>query len=663
MLERRLTWLAGGILLWGAAVFVKLVSLQVFEHARYADLARSRQELGIEVPAPRGAIFDRTGQPLAMSVAARTIIVNPLKINIESASDLLSRVLHLDRAQLYARMKSAVANQRGYLVVKRRVEQDEWERVQSQPVDYIDVQNESRRHYPNGALAAHVLGSVDSEEKGNYGIEKFLDADLRGVPGTARLLTDVKRRGIESSIVKEAKPGAALTLTIDARVQHVAERELAAAVLAHEATSGSAVVMNPNTGDIIALASYPTFNPNEPPKPDEPAGLRMNHAIEAPFEPGSVFKVITLSAALETTKLTPDSIIDCGHGSISLPGRVIHEAHGGYGAIPMAMVLAKSSNVGAIRVGMQVGEQNMFDYVRKFGFGQKTGIPLPYESRGRLRPLNIWGTTSLASVSMGQEISVTTVQLAQAASLVANGGLLVKPRLVLKRGNQPVPLEKPARAINAETAVTMRAMMEGVVLVGTGSKARLAGYTSGGKTGSAQIFDFATKHYTHSYNGSFMGFAPVGNPAIVIVVTLNGTHGTSGFGGAAAAPVFQAIASEALRVLDVPKDLPEEEKPRARTLLAKNPPVDAPPIDSGSGRPNILEDGDGEEQAATAPYPLSPGPKAPDFRGMSMRAVLSAASAKGLAIQPDGSGLARYQEPAPGAPLRQGDRIRVVFAR
>ena len=288
-------------------------------------------------------------------------------------------------------------------------------------------------------VAAHVLGSVDFEEKGNAGIEKALDAELRGIPGQTRLLTDVKRRGIDSQLSTEARPGTSITLSLDERLQFVAERAIAAAVESHHAVSGSVVVMNPYTGDVLAMASYPTYNPNVPPQPGETMRTRMNHAVSVPFEPGSVFKVINLSAALETTNLNPESPINCHGGVLRLPGRIIHDSHLGMGVVPMRTVLAKSSNIGAIEIGMRVGQENMYNYVRKFGFGQKTGIQLPAESGGMFRKLTRWGKTSLASVSMGQEVSVTTLQLAQAASVIANGGLLVRPRLVLKKGDQVDP--------------------------------------------------------------------------------------------------------------------------------------------------------------------------------------------------------------------------------
>jgi cell division protein FtsI (penicillin-binding protein 3) len=663
MVERRLTWLALGVFLWGGSIFYKLVSLQVLHHQEYVLQARKHQEEVRTIPAPRGTIFDRNGRPLAMSIPTEWVYVNPLKVpDIGVAADVLSQFLHLDRAELYGRLKYAQENNRGYLVVKKNITFDEGQHLRDVSFDWIKIQTDSQRHYPKGMLAAHILGGVDFSEHGNGGVEKALDAELSGVPGQELLLKDVKHRGIDSQSARAARPGTAITLTIDERLQFVAERELAAGVASHSASSGSVVVMNPNTGEILALASYPTFNPNDPPVSYQDIVNRQNHATAVPFEPGSVFKVVTLSAALETTRLRPESLIDCGLGPITLFGRTIHEAHTYYGTIPMADVLKHSSNIGAIKVGMQVGQSSLFQYVTKFGFGQRTGAPLPGESRGRLRPLKKWGATSLASVAIGQEISVTTVQLARAISAVANGGLLVQPRLVLRRGDDLVPTQPGVRIIRPETAITMRQMMEGVVTVGgTGyPEARLAGYSVAGKTGSAQIFDFATKHYTHNYNGSFVGMVPLTNPTMVVVVTLNGTHGVNGYGGRAAAPVFHAVATEALRLLEVPKDLPDEP---AVTLVAQtqSDPDDAAAFDELAAGQNILLDSeeDADEQDAAVPE----GPTVPNFKGKTMRDVLAEAASKGIIVLPNGSGVARVQFPAAGAALHPGERIRVKFSR
>lgn len=655
---RRLAWLAAGALLWAAFILAKLISLQVLHHDEYARLARQQQERLVEIPAPRGTIYDRGGQPLAMSVPMDSVFVNPVRVpDPIVASEILSRILDLDRDELYGRIVWARENHRGFLPVKRKISPEEAERLRSLRLEWIEFQDESQRHYPKGSVAAHVLGSVDHQEKGNGGLEFGLDRELRGHAGTERLLTDVKRRGIDSHLATQPQAGKSITLTIDERIQFAAERDLKNAVIEHRCKTGSLVVMNPHNGEILAMASYPTFDPNKPPAPGEKLSSRLNLAVSAPFEPGSVFKVITLAAALETTNLRPNSIINCGNGSFNLFGRVIHEAKHGYGSLPMAMVLAKSSNIGAIQIGLKVGERNLYDYVRSFGFGKATKIPLPAESAGVVRPLKRWIRSSIGSVAMGHEISTTTLQLAQACSVIANGGLLVKPKLVLKRGEERVPSAEPRRILRPETAITMRQMMEGVVISpgGTGRRARLEGYSSAGKTGSAQIFDPATRHYSHRYNASFIGFAPVANPAIVVVVTLNGSTGSAGFGGVVAAPVFRSVAQEALRVMDVPRDLPDEVPPE---------PVGTPQdlndlAIAEAGDPVLVQ----EVLAEDVPEVEYNGPRVPNFSGKTMRAVLEESSESGLPVLLDGTGIALRQFPPAGAALHEGERIRVQFGR
>jgi len=661
--SRRLSWLAIGVLVWGAIIFGKLVLLQIVRHDRYLAVARQQQERLVEIPAPRGSIFDRSDHPLAMSVTMDSVSVNPRLVpDLQVAAGILSGILNLDRDALYGRLKYYSDMGKGFMWVKRKISPEESRSLRRLRLEWIDFHSESQRHYPNLQLAANLLGSVDHEEQGNSGIEAALNEDLAGHPGTERLLTDVKRRGIDSQLDTEAHAGSSITLTIDDRIQYVAEQAIGEAVRKHNAKTGSVVVMNPHNGEVYAMASYPTFDPNKAPTRSEEPGARFNNAISVPFEPGSVFKIITVAAALETTNLRPETIINCGGGALTLFGRTIHEAKHGYGSIPMSDVLARSSNIGAILVGLRVGQERMHDYVRRFGFGQRTGITLPAESPGIVRKLKVWGATSLASVAMGHEISTTTLQLAQACSVVANGGLLVRPRIVLKKDGQPYPAPPPQRVIRAETAITMRKMMEGVVVLpyGTGHRfARLDGYSSGGKTGSAQIYDFANRRYTHTYNGSFIGFAPVPNPAIVVVVTVNGTHGTAGFGGVAAAPVFKTVAQEALRVLDVPKDLPDAPPPEEKKKAPEKEEINDLSI---AELANPEEAGE-KPEVAVAPPPRVNGPTVPNFKGMTLRAVLAEASSRGIQLQVDGSGIAQLQQPAAGSPLRHGEPILVRFAK
>jgi cell division protein FtsI (penicillin-binding protein 3) len=675
----RLRWLVRLLLIWAAAIILRLVYLQVIEHDEYQREAQIQHERQIEVPAPRGTIFDRNGQALAKSIPVDSVCVNPLRVpDLAVASEILGKILALDSNDLLGKLRLAVNAQRGFMWVKRRITPEESNRLRGLNLDWIEFRQESRRFYPDGQLAAHVIGSVDFAEKGNAGIEQSLDDDLTGRSGEATILSDVKQRAFDAEIANEVEPGRDVVLTIDSRIQYVAERELAAAAEKAHVTTGAVVVMNPRNGEILALASWPTFNPNDPPKPGETLSARNNVAVTTPYEPGSVFKVVTVSAALETTNLTPASIINCNNGVLRLPGRVVHEAHHGYGLLPVADVLAKSSNIGAIQIATRMGQQNLYEYVKRFGFGKESGIALPSESAGLFKPLRKWGATTYASVAMGHEISVTAVQLVRTCSVIANGGMLVRPKLVLKRqrpGELPEydPDVSAARILKPETAITMRQMMEGVVLHGTGKSARLRGYTSGGKTGTAQIYDFAGHSYTHKYNGSFMGFAPLQNPAIAMVVTLNGTNGTSGYGGAVAAPVFREIATAALRFLDVPRDLPEDlpaekddgpndtydlsiaglDPNEGPELVSSVPPlVQGPPMLAGSDQRPFLP---ASNQLV--------GPKVPNFSGMTMREVVQQASAGGLQIEMVGRGIARAQFPPAGATLPKGEKVRIAFGR
>jgi cell division protein FtsI (penicillin-binding protein 3) len=679
------------LMLWALAIFGKLVTLQVVQHAKYSAIARSQQEHQVDIPAPRGSILDRNGEPLALSVPVASVSVNPQQIqSLRVATEVLGNTLFLDQQVLYDRLDWARRNHKGFMWVKRRIDPFETDRLKAMHLDWVTFHTESQRHYPKGQLVSHVLGAVYKDEEGAAGVERALDKLLRGRDGSERLVMDVKHRGLDSHMDSVPQAGVALTLTIDERMQYVAERELKAGVEAKHARSGTAIVMNPYTGEILALANYPTYDPNLPPKPGDDPISRFDLGTSVPFEPGSVFKVVTLAAALETTDMRPDTLVATGGGTLVLPGRVIHESHHGYGTITMQEVLEKSSNIGAIMIGTRVGREHMYEYATRFGFGQRSGLPVPAESAGKLRTLDHWGTTSLASISMGQEVSVTSVQLARLGAVMANGGMLVKPRLILKRGDKLEPVEPPVRVIKPETAITMRRMMEGVVLRGTARlHGRLEGYTSAGKTGTAQIFDSVTHHYTHNYNASFLGFAPVTNPALVVLVTVHNTSGENGQGADAAAPVFQKIMTEVLRMLDVPKDIPEDsiavkqipkekpgefasdlaiadlggpsimdEDPGIRQLLADQMKPPADPDEIPPPNPNRTA-GDLVTGVPGVPH----GPTVPDFRGKSMRDVVEESSANGIEVMIEGSGVARAQVPLPGSPLRQGQQIRIVFTR
>jgi cell division protein FtsI (penicillin-binding protein 3) len=674
---------------WALVIFGKLVYLQVFLHNDLRKRAAEQHNGAKEIPAPRGRIYDRTGQTLAISVAADSISINPkLTPDIDLACDVLAPTLSLNPEQLQERLAWAVENKRGFLWIKRNITPEESARIGRLKLGWIDITRDAVRRYPKGSLASNLIGSVNREGAGNGGLELSLEKELRGKAGKATRLMDAQGRALESRTISEPRPGKDIGLSIDERIQFMADRELAAAVEQTGSQTGTVVVLNPRNGEILAMSSWPTFDPNTRAGRAQ-LSSRLNQAISAPFEPGSVFKVFTLSAALETTRLRPHSLIDCGPGVMSLFGRRIRDIHA-YNTISMEKVLAKSSNIGAIRIGMQVGEPKLYEYVVNFGFGARTGIALPAESPGKVRPLQQWQKTSIGSVPMGHEISTTALQLALGVAAIANDGILPKPRLILWRHEpggvrKEEPVEPGRRVIQATTSLTMRQMMEQVVLEGTGRAARLAGYTAGGKTGSAQIFDPAMRRYTHRYNSSFAGFAPLQSPAIVVTVTLNGA---TRYGGLVSAPVFQRIATDALRILGIVPDLPEEEERRREAGLTEEEVADLPdtnltaspayeePKMSAEVRAALdipeneamqvalarnVEGPPVDEEAA--PTEFVTGQTAPNFAGKSLRAVVQECNRLDIELEYSGSGIARWQYPPAGSALLAGKGVRVVFAR
>jgi cell division protein FtsI (penicillin-binding protein 3) len=675
---RRVHLLARLAFVWVALIVARLVQIQIVQHNEYKKLAAQQQEKTLELQAPRGTIVDRMGQRLAISLPAESVCVDPLRVpDLPIAADILSKILNLDSNDLLARMTEAAASKHGFVWVKRKITAEESERLRDLKLEWIEFRSESQRFYPNQSLAAHVIGDVDFAQKGNGGIEQSLEARLKGRSGELHVTRDVQKRGFESKVETQPQAGQDIRLTIDARIQFVAEREVKKMVQTHHAKWGSAVAIDPHTGDILALANFPTFDPNEPPKKED-LQARENLAVTAPFEPGSVFKVITLSAALETTKLGPASIIPCGGGKITLFGRTIHD-HNSYWSLSMEDVLARSSNIGAINIGLTVGQNKMFEYLRRYAVGVRTGIPLPGESPGMLRPLRHWERTSLASISMGHEVGVTALQLARIGTVFASGGLLIQPRLTMD-----TPIAQPVRILKPETALTMRRMMEGVVLktYGTGHKyCRIPGYTAAGKTGTAQIYDYRTRQYTHLYNASFLGFAPVTNPAIVVVVTISGTEGTAGYGGPAVGPAFREVAAAALRLMDVPKDLPEMLPSPERDQADENdvaiaglgssippPLVQAEDAVAADDRPAASAESASDQRTFLAEAKTNPardlaGPRVPNFRGKTLRDVIEESSALGIPVEFKGGGIAQTQVPEAGAVLPLGQSVRVQFGR
>lgn len=660
--ERRARWLLRLLILWGLAVVAKLFYVQIVKHDFYAELADQQQTKLVEIPAHRGTIYDRNGHILAISVPVETVVVNPAQLpNVEIAAAILSEILNLNQNEVLANLKQKAEEKRGYFKVADQITQDQVKRLKSLNLGWIQFESGSIRVYPNDELAAHILGGVDFEKHGNGGIEQGQEDDLAGRPGFASMVTDVRHRGFESHIEVEPVPGNDVTLTIDYRVQYELEKLLAEAVINNKCWTGRALVMDPHTGEILAMASYPTYNPNDKVINVE---ARQNLAIQSAIEPGSVFKVFTVAGAIEEKTVKPTTGFHCGNGRFNLFGRVIHDStKAGHGYLSVEDILSKSSNIGAIQIGLTLGDKKFFDYIKLFGFGARTGLPLPGESTGRVMRLSKWSKSSIGSVAMGHEIMATTVQLGQAVSVIANGGKLFRPKLVTRisaPAMQGLPLrhtnyeansqELPQQVISPDTVVQMRKMMEHVVLEGTGKTAKIQGYSVGGKTGSAQIWDPKSKQYLHKYHASFMGFTPVNNPRLVTVITLNGS---SLYGGVAAAPVFRDATSAALRILNIPKDLPDEpisvsipkaaESDASFSLGTEEKPVE------------ITENVDSEITHASL--------ITPNFIGMTLRTVLEQATNKGFRIDPSGSGIVRGQSPAAGEPVAYGQRIKVRLGR
>jgi cell division protein FtsI/penicillin-binding protein 2 len=564
-------YLLGGILLfWCVAICGRLIYLQIFCYGSFVKQAEHQQQRGFDVSANRGVIYDRAGRELAMSIQVDSAFAVPSEIpDLASTISLIGRITKQDPRVLL----SDCRNRKTFCWVARKADEETIERIKSLKLTGIHFQKESRRFYPKRELAAQVVGDVGTDDGGLSGIEREFDDELRGRTGKMSISVDAHKQWF-SSIQKRPEPGENLVLTIDENIQYIAERELEQAMQDTQAIAGTVVVENPHTGEILALANRPTFNPNLR-KGVTPAAMK-NRAVSDVYEPGSTFKLVTISAALEEKVTNPDEVFDCQMGSIVYNGMRIRDSKP-HGLLPVWGVLAESSDVGAIKIALRLGEDRFYKYIRAYGFGQQTGIELPGETRGLTKPVSRWSKVSIAAISMGQEIGISPLQLTGLISTFANDGVWVAPRIVAgtvpphadpKTAPQTVTFH-PAnqrRVISSFTAAEMRSMMQKVVLEGTGRKAILEGYSAAGKTGTAQKVDPATGAYSKTkYVGSFGGFAPVNNPQIVVAVILDSAVGLHQ-GGQISAPVFRRVAQQVLEYLHVPHDLPLA--PQHQLLLA-----------------------------------------------------------------------------------------------
>ena len=672
----RLLILAGVALFWMTAVFGRVAYLQLFRHGDYLAKATRQQRRTIEITPKRGAIYDRNVRPLAMSVPVQSAFAVPSEVkDTDLAARLLSGALGMPADEIRTRLESGAT----FVWLKRKLVPAKSEAVQSLNLKGIYLQEENQRYYPKRELAAHVLGFVDVDEKGLGGIEYEYDELIRSKAEKIVVLADARQRWFDGGEVPRDR-GTSVVLTIDEKIQYVAERELAAAIAKFHAPAGSVIVQDPNSGAILAMANWPKFNPNA--AVDVATETRMNRAISAIYEPGSTFKLVTLAAAFDQGLIRADEVFDCQNGSITVAGHLIHD-HKKYGMLTVADILANSSDVGAIKIAIRLGPPRFYDYIRAFGFGTPTGVDLPGESRGLLYRLDHWGSFSIASVSMGQEVGVTPLQMITAVSAVANGGYLYKPHVVqeMKRGEQELPMPtasmamEPKRIIRPETAATLRRLMEGVIIHGTGKNARLDGWTAAGKTGTAQKIDPATRRYSkRDVIASFTGFAPINNPAVTILVSIDSPAGYPHDGATVSAPVFKRIAEQILPSLDVPRDVPLSPQLMQTAYRKKAAEDDASSLDDltpvdFTAQPEAEEEPPSanarKEQVKLPEVMMSADEggdiEVPDFSAKTMREVSEKCMRLGLNPVLVGSRLAIQQVPTAGVKVKRGTKVTVEF--
>ncbi len=639
-LKRRLAVAAAAVLLWTTAIEARLVYLQVVRHAELSARAERQQSRTIEAPAKRGELLDRRGRVLAYSVDADTIYAVPTDIEApdQAASALcgaLADCTTKDRQALADRIRRG----RAFVYVRRQVSPEQARRVAALDLAGVGFMKENRRFYPNKHLAAHLLGYVGIDNGGLHGIEAAYDSLIKGRPGTVLIQTDARRHAF-SRIERPPTTGATLELTIDQNLQHIAERELEAGVVVSGAAGGSVVVMDPSSGEILAIANYPRFNPNA--YREFAPEMRRNRAIQDLYEPGSTFKIVTAGAALEEKVVKPQDPIDVSAGQIRFGARVINDDHPN-GILTFEDVIVKSSNVGAIKVGLRLGPARLGAYVNRFGFGRPTSPDFRGENPGIVWNPSTLTDSALASVSMGYQVGVTPLQMAAAVSSVANRGELLEPRVVravVRDGTRvPVPGKVLRRTVSPDTAAELTTMMEAVVERGTGKSAQIPGYTIAGKTGTASKV-IGGRYSRSDYNVSFVGFVPSRDPRFTIVVVVDSPRKVAAYGGVVAAPIFRRIADAVLRHQGVPPSI-DAAPP---LFVARREDVREQPTAGPAVLPAIVTLA-GTSHGAASLFP--------DLRGLSARDALRSLARLGLTARLHGAGVVVAQRPDQGTPIER----------
>jgi len=682
----RLWIVSGASLIWAACVVHALFDLQVRRTDQMRELARRQQQQVIVADPRRGAILDRVGRELAVSTDVYSVYAAPGEMkDAGSAATSLASALAMPANSIRAKLSNE-----GFVLVRRRVAPDVADRVRSLDIAGVHLVAESKRFYPRGSLAAHVVGFVSPDEPSvREGLERRYDSEIRGTPGALVAMRDARGSHFLMEARQQPVAGHDILTSLDEVIQHIAERELAAAIQETGAISGSVVVLHTPTGEVLAMTSLPTFNPNHYGSFD--AAARRNRSITDVYEPGSTFKIITAAAGLQEGVVRPSEIIDCQNGLIRVAGIAIHD-HKQFGSLSFAEVISESSDIGVMKTALRIDPRTFYEYIARFGFGSRTGIDLPGESRGMLQPAARWAATTEAYISFGQEIGVTPLQIASAFSTVANRGVAVPPHIVTRiiegAGAAVREPERPqARRVLSEAAAdTLVDLLEGVVTSGTGKKAAVSGYRVAGKTGTAQ--KIVNKVYsTDKYISSFCGFVPSRRPVLTILVVLDEPRGPIYHGGDVAAPIFRRIAEPALDYLGVQEDGPLAQPPELALLGAGLAPPEQkrsagevvpaayttrhrpdrgapgakpdprPPIDPVAPRPLTFDDG------GATPAPPEGPMSVPDLDGAPLRDAVVQLARAGLIASVEGDGFVVTQSPAPGTPLAAGATVSLKLGR
>jgi cell division protein FtsI (penicillin-binding protein 3) len=550
--NRRIVFLAAVFALLLGTTLARAFWLQGIKGAQYAAMALQQHRETVAVPAGRGTISDSSGDPLAIGERAITVYANPHQVvHARTAAMTVAQILHLDPAQVFPLLTD---RSKGFVYVERKADPAKAAALERKHIAGLGFYPEEQRTYPQGRVAAQVLGFAGTDNTGLEGLERSLDPTLAGKPGSETIVKDASGRALSVVTTRPEAPGKNVRLTIDSQIQAEAESVLASTVRQWGANDASAIVMDPYTGAILAMAVAPGFNANRfaTTRPDR----HRNRAVTDTYEPGSTFKLVTISAALQDHLVTTRTSFVLPP-TFQVADRVIHDAEPrGTERMTVAEIVARSSNIGTDTIARRLGAGRLADWIDRWGFGRRTGIDFPGESPGFALPLDQWSGSTIGTVPIGQGISVTPLQMARAYSAIANGGRLVTPYLVDKVGGRPTKHRRGHRVVSRRVSKEMLSMLRGVVLEGTGTAAAIPGYTVAGKTGTAAKVDPNGHYSTTNYVASFVGMVPATRPRLVIMAMVDEPRGAI-WGGVVAAPAFQQIARFCLQHLEVPPDAPQ----------------------------------------------------------------------------------------------------------